>query len=70
MATSELLKWIESAPGPFEGVSRGDVWQTAYADFYGKDIGGFDLGFMLSVNKLGFYERCAPSGGYVLEMDS
>ena len=67
MADRDITAWIESKPGPFESASMIGVWCAAHADFYGRDMDAFDLGFMLTVNEFGFYERRTPSG-YILEM--
>ena len=46
----------------------GDVWQKAFADFYGKDIGGFDLGFMLSVEECGHILKPTGPRSWILEV--
>ena len=63
-----IIAWIEGEPGPFEASSRMRIWRMAYADYCGKDTGGFDLGWMFSVNKLGFIERDTSSGDFFLEI--
>ena len=68
MTDPNIIAWIESAPGPFEAASMMDVWCKAYADFYGKDIGGFDVGFMGTVEACGHLLRPTPSRGWILEI--
>ena len=58
MADRKVMAWIESAPGPFEGSNIFDVWQQAFADYYGKDIGGFDVGWMFDLQRRSVPERC------------
>ena len=62
-----IHEWIASRPGPFEAKSRMAVWCMAYGDYRGGHDGFLGLGFMASVNRLGFVERCTPSG-FVLEV--
>ena len=68
MTDPAIIAWIESAPGPFEAASMMDVWCKAYADYYGKNIDGFDLGFMLMVEGCGHLLRPTPSRGWILEI--
>ena len=66
MANQKIIAWIESAPGPFEAASMMDVWCKAYADYYGKDIGGFDVWFLGAVERCGYIAQVTPSGSYIL----
>ena len=68
MVDRDVISWCERAPGPFEGATMGDVWQKAFADFYGKDIGGFDLGFMLSVEACGHILKPTGPRSWILEV--
>ena len=61
-----IIRWC-GQPKVFEAKTRMAVWRLAYADYYGKNI-GLDIGFMGSVNELGFIERCTQSGGFILEV--
>ena len=63
----EVAAWIESTDKAFKAASVGDVWQKAFADFTGKDIGGYDLGFMFAVEACGHTVKSKPSG-YVLDI--
>ena len=67
MADRDVIAWCKSAR-QFEGASMGDVWRKAYADFYGKDIGGFDLGFMCSVEACGHILKPTGPRSWILEV--
>ncbi len=45
------------------------VWRKAYADFYGKDIGGFDLGFMGTVEGCGHREKPISPRRWILKLN-
>ncbi len=62
-----IIRWC-GQPKVFVAKSRMAIRRLACADYRGKDIGGFDVGFMGSVNELGFIERCTQSGGFILEI--
>lgn len=64
----KVLAWIDGAPGAFEGSSIFNVWQQAFVDYYGKDIGGFDVNWVLAVDHCGYREKPKPSGGWILEV--
>ncbi len=68
MTDPAIIAWIESAPGPFEAASMMDVWCKAYADFYGKNIDGFDLWFMLSVEGCGHLLKPTAPRRWILEI--
>ena len=68
MTDPAIIAWIESAPGPFEAASMMDVWCKAYADFYGKDIGGFDVGFMGAVEACGHLLKHTAPRRWILEI--
>ena len=69
MANQKIIAWIESAPGPFEASSMMDVWCKAYADYYGKDIGGFDLGFMFNVETCGHLLKPIGPRRWILKLN-
>ncbi len=69
MTDPAIIAWIESAPGPFEAASMMDVWCMAYADFYGKDIGGFDVGFMGIVEGCGYREKPIGPRRWILKLN-
>ncbi len=64
-----IIAWIEGAPGPFEASSMSGVWRKAYADFYGKDIGGFDVGFMLAVEAYGHLLKHTAPRRWILKLN-
>ncbi len=69
MTDSAIIAWIESAPGPFEASSMLGVWCKAYADYYGKDIGGFDVGFMGTVEGCGYREKPIGPRRWILKLN-
>ena len=69
MTDPAIIAWIESAPGPFEAASMMDVWCKAYADFYGKNIDGFDLWFMLSVEGCGHLLKHTAPRRWILKLN-
>jgi len=61
----KVAKWLETA-GTFENPKMLLLYSDAYADFYGKDIGGFDMWFMFELDDAG-YEPVWRDGVYRLE---
>ena len=53
MNDHDVVKWLQTA-GIFEASSMGGRLQKAYADFNGRDIGGFDMWFMCAVERCGY----------------
>ncbi len=62
---ADVEKWLETA-GTFESSSMFDVVQKAYADFNGKDIGGFDVWFLGAIERCGYIAQVTASGSYTL----
>ena len=62
---AEVSKWLQTI-GTFESSSMFDVVQKAYADFNGKDIGGFDVWFLGAIERCGYVAQAGPNGNYVL----
>ncbi len=62
---ADVEKWLETA-GTFESSSMGGCLQKAYADFNGKDIGGFDVWFLGAIERCGYIAQVTASGSYTL----
>lgn len=62
---ADVVKWLQTA-GTFESSSMFEVLQKAYADFNGRDIGGFDVWFLGAVERCGYIAQVTASGSYTL----
>ena len=69
MVNPEIIAWVEREPGPFEAASMFDVWRKAYADYYGKDIGGFDVRFMGTVEAYGHLLKHTAPRRWILKLN-
>jgi len=66
MVDQDISDWLASKPGPFKATNLLDAWCKAFADFSGKDIDGFDMGFLSAVESAGHTLKPMTTS-YVLE---
>jgi len=66
MGKEDIKDWLESLGKPIVAPTENGVWIAACTAFYGRPIGGYDLGLTFLIEDCGYRVRAASAGGYIL----